>query len=298
MENTNCKPISFAIKSSLIVNEIPKKTRPFSLYEPGNDYSYENQEDYYKGYQESYYGLTFKKAGWDCLRHYEILANGCIPYYKELINCPSKTMHNFPKSLVIKAMSLPGIDFENRNINFDIFPKEEYFRILEELLDYTRKFLTTSSLANYFLKEIKATTSSKILFISGDIYPDYQKSLLLQGLREVMGSKVIDFPKINHLYKNFTNKIKLYGNGFTYSRHLEDDENIDRNNIIKRIKNKEFDYIVYSSAHRGLSGWNDINKIYSPDRIVLICGEDIHNCQIKNFKDLPYNLFVRELGDA
>ena len=44
-------------------------------------YIYEKERDYYDMYFNSLFALTYKKAGWDCLRHYEILANGCILYF-------------------------------------------------------------------------------------------------------------------------------------------------------------------------------------------------------------------------
>ena len=40
--------------------------------------------EYNKMYQDSRFALTKKKGGWDCLRHYEILMNGCIPLFENL----------------------------------------------------------------------------------------------------------------------------------------------------------------------------------------------------------------------
>ena len=34
------------------------------------------------------------------MRHYEILACGCIPIFENLENCPEKTMFNFPKEII------------------------------------------------------------------------------------------------------------------------------------------------------------------------------------------------------
>ena len=66
----------------------------------GENLDYENDESYYRGYQESVFGLTCKKAGWDCLRHYEILANGCIPYFPDIADLPPDTITFFSKALV------------------------------------------------------------------------------------------------------------------------------------------------------------------------------------------------------
>ena len=44
-----------------------------------------------------------EKAGWDCLRHYEIIGNGTIPYFHELEDCPPDTLHSFPKELILET---------------------------------------------------------------------------------------------------------------------------------------------------------------------------------------------------
>ncbi len=65
------------------MSEIPEKDQDFASLIPGvlSTYIYDTEEEYFKGYQRAFYAVTCKKAGWDCLRHYEILANGCIPYF-------------------------------------------------------------------------------------------------------------------------------------------------------------------------------------------------------------------------
>lgn len=95
-------PISFSIPLSKIVDSIPLKTRLLAHIIPGNmnTYIYSTKHDYYKGYQESWFALTCKKAGWDCMRHYEIIANGCIPLFLNLPHCPPNTMTTFPKELI------------------------------------------------------------------------------------------------------------------------------------------------------------------------------------------------------
>ena len=94
-------PIQFAIPESKIVNKIPEKSSDFAFLVPGklDTYIYNTESDYYRDYQKSYFALTCKKGGWDCLRHYEILANGCIPYFTDLDQCHPKTMLFFPKRL-------------------------------------------------------------------------------------------------------------------------------------------------------------------------------------------------------
>ena len=88
-------PITFSIPKNKIVTEIPLKTKFLSNLVPGdsNTYIYKTENDYYNEYKESLFATTYKKAGWDCMRHYEILACGCILYFPNIENCPPKTMY-------------------------------------------------------------------------------------------------------------------------------------------------------------------------------------------------------------
>lgn len=97
---TRLHPISFAFPTSKVNFQIPK-TRDVAICDPRDrsTYIYKNEFDYYNGYGESKFGITMKKAGWDCLRHYEILGNGCIPLFLNIEQCPAQTMLNFPKEL-------------------------------------------------------------------------------------------------------------------------------------------------------------------------------------------------------
>ena len=62
-----------------------------------NTYIYDSEDSYYEMYKKSIFGLTYKKAGWECLRHYEILMNGCIPLFLDLKDCPNDCITTLPK---------------------------------------------------------------------------------------------------------------------------------------------------------------------------------------------------------
>ena len=90
---SNILPISFAIPKSKIVKNINQNPKYLlAPLIPGklDTYIYEKERDYYDMYFNSLFALTYKKAGWDCLRHYEILANGCIPLFLDLKDCLKK----------------------------------------------------------------------------------------------------------------------------------------------------------------------------------------------------------------
>jgi hypothetical protein len=159
-------PLQFSIPESKLVKEIPVKDRDFSFITPKNKntYIYRSEEAYYRDYQRSYFAVTCKKAGWDCMRHYEILANGCIPYFLDLEQCHPHTMYFLPKELIYEAMHLPGVDYESMSINHAIFDHKKYREILTKMLDHTRKHLTTRAMAEYILKAVNYTGKNLFYF--------------------------------------------------------------------------------------------------------------------------------------
>lgn len=134
-------PIHFAIPECKITLNQLDKTQEYGTIIPGQEgYKFDIEQDYYNDYNKSYFGITMKKAGWDCMRHYEILANNCIPYFVDLHECPKSILTNLPKELLLEARELAN--------NFN---EQRYFTILNELFDYTKENLTTKQLAQYVL---------------------------------------------------------------------------------------------------------------------------------------------------
>ena len=270
-------PLSFSIPECKIIDKIPTKSKSLATVIAGDTktYIFKEEKDYYNDYKISIFAHTKQKAGWDCLRHYEILANGCMPSFENLKDCPPNTMTHFPKEIVIKN--------DPADITF--------------LLDYTRKHLTTKAMAQYILNTIQKKPTN-ILFLSGQISPDYMRCLTLHGFKELFGINCHDHPRINHLYTDFPNPKNLYGKGMTYTCLLDPnmrDSNNDKD-IENDIKNNKYDLIVYGSVHRGMPFFDLINMHYSPSDVVLICGEDLHDeCEFKKYSASGFNVFIREL---
>jgi hypothetical protein len=136
-------------------------------------YIYDTEESYYEMYQNSQFALTSRKGGWDTLRHYEIMANGCIPLFVDIDNCPKNCLWNFPKELCHDVMNwyqvninlkkgkwTPGdilphcgvIDRDNPgnfHVNGSVYTNMR-FEFRHHLLDN----LTTVSLAQYILRKM------------------------------------------------------------------------------------------------------------------------------------------------
>jgi hypothetical protein len=136
-------PIGFSIPEELIVPikyDYIKKDRSTMIPKPNHDqssYIYTNEDDYYNEYKHSKFAMTHRKGGWDCLRHYEILMNGCIPLFPDLSFCPKYTMTRFPKRIIAEC---------NRLYLDEKLSESDYNEYREYSLDYTRNFLTTTAM--------------------------------------------------------------------------------------------------------------------------------------------------------
>jgi hypothetical protein len=182
----NVESINFSVPKSKILKSIDIK--PIHLVAPlipgkSKTYIYKNEEDYYKMYQKSIFGITYKKTGWDCMRHYEILMNGCLPLFLDIENCPDLTMKNLPKKKITEIKKNYEFILNKRN-PFKIFIKRfqkktilieylkylfsakisaeefllknpEIFETKEDILSFTKKNLTTEITAKNILSYIK-----------------------------------------------------------------------------------------------------------------------------------------------
>jgi FkbM family methyltransferase len=289
LKRHNVFPIDFSIPECKIVDKVPDKTKNFAHIIPGDvsTYIFNEEKEYYQDYQQSIFGRTCKKGGWDCLRHYEILANGCIPWFDQLDKCPKKIMTHFPKEVVFQAMN----EYEKDS---DTFCQHEYKKYANILLEYTRNHLTTKSMAQYILDTVK-TNAKSVLYISEKPEPDYLRCLTLHGFKELFGSNCHDYPCVQHLYTDYPNPKDIYGKGMTYTCLLDKTKYRDINadlTVENDIKNHKYDLIVYGSIHRGVPFWNLVHEYYSSNDIVLMCGEDSLACRHSEFTDY---VFIREI---
>lgn len=140
-------PVSFAFPTKK-VNLNRNKEKKLAISDPRdkNTYVFKNETDYYVDYQMSKYAITMPKAGWDALRHYEIMGNGCVPLFINLQNCPRMVMHRFPKALLIKIMYFYESDFKWLEKNYDV--------LSNDLFTHFERYNTTKSAAEFFLRDI------------------------------------------------------------------------------------------------------------------------------------------------
>ncbi|MGH9498664.1 MAG: hypothetical protein ACRD3L_05930 [Terriglobales bacterium] len=147
-------PISFAIPDERIGTAPRQKVKLQALIDPRDKRTYIHQTEagYYGDYSESLFGVTMKKAGWDCLRHYEIMANACVPWFLGLESCPTSSMTTLPKCELLAAKNL----LETRGPEFfETCEGAEIWLKLQQQIDAAmRKDCTTRALAQYVLQTV------------------------------------------------------------------------------------------------------------------------------------------------
>lgn len=93
------RPLSFSIPECKILAAPTEKKKMFPLHivdpevawafpDRSTSYAFTTEQAYYQDLQESKFGITIKRAGWDCMRHYEIAANGSVPCFRRISEKP------------------------------------------------------------------------------------------------------------------------------------------------------------------------------------------------------------------
>lgn len=284
-------PISFSIPRHRILDAVPEKTQVLATCIPGlsDTYIFNNQEDYDNDYRKSQFAITTCKGGWDCYRHYEILANGSIPLFPKLETCPSLTMTTLPKQLIFEANAVLAKD------------PSRYTEYATKLLDYTREHLSTQTTASYVLKTAGIPSPKQILYISKS-WPcgtDYLRCLTLHGLKEMFGSACHEYPRVDHLYTDYTGDCNLlWGRGYGCSKFFDPSthDNARDQSVEEDIRNKRYDCVIFATVHRGIPLWDLVKSHYPPQSIILFCGEDFHEwCPLYDLQNDGHPCFRREI---
>jgi hypothetical protein len=147
-------PIQFAIPKEKIGTIATDKDKIIAPMDPRDKstYIYDTEETYYKQYAESMFGVTMKKNGWDCVRHYEIMANACVPLFLGLDQCPENIMTTLPKKdliAILKIVQDNGIEWFTSSVG-----QECWWEYSNRLDDHFERNCTTDHLATYLLDTV------------------------------------------------------------------------------------------------------------------------------------------------
>lgn len=140
------RPINFDIKNKLIQTTAPSN----SCFYENSAYKFQTEEDYYQDMSESWFGLTCSKGGWDCLRHYEIMACGALLLFRDFNLKPTNC----------QPRNFPTISYSNRDELQNIMnrlvvsnkPTQEYISLLHQQRDWLLEHGTCEARALDILK--------------------------------------------------------------------------------------------------------------------------------------------------
>ena len=308
----NIYPLSYSIPNEKIIkedydNKNKKNILSAELGGGGGDdrstscmYVYEydagQEMEYNQQYRDAFFALTKKKGGWDCLRHYEILANGCIPFFENIGECPLTTMISLPKNELVEIMKLRDFFVAEKGWTLE---KENIYSIYhKKIMDHFRKNCTVSASVTYLLSKLQKPIDkiNNILMLCCDLGVNYLRELSWIGIKRWIHEKngiAVEYPKLSYLYEDFPEERKkeLYGNGFTYTKCLPVDNTntnamMEYNNdaeIMKSIENKQWDIIIYGKTGPDemqmgsipfLPFWQKVSSIYNKNEIVFLYGGD------------------------
>lgn len=104
-------PISFTFPAKELMKnniEILEKVQLLAPMDPrfNNSYIYNDEVSYFQQYSSSVFATTIKKAGWDCMRHYEILSQNTLLFFPGIQDKPKYVMNSFPVNLQIEINKL------------------------------------------------------------------------------------------------------------------------------------------------------------------------------------------------
>jgi len=307
VDNENVFPLSFSIPDECVVEVIPRKTCLLASLIPGDISTYifnkYQEKEYNNMYRQSRFAITKMKGGWDCLRHYEILMNGCIPLFENLKDCPKDTLTSYPKELNNEAYEL----FNNWIENEECINK--YNILCSKFLEHTRKNCTTSACAKYFLKNIKNGDKIKnILLLTCHHGNNYNRESLWIGLKRYIksiGGVGVEYEKLPFLYDDFDSfsENKYYGNNcYTFPKRLkkDDDYYMSESEIIDKINNNFWDLIIYGKVGPDefctFPFYDIIKPKYNKNQIAFLYGGDeIFNLNITDSHSYHVNMFNRNI---
>jgi hypothetical protein len=271
------------------------KTRDLAFIVPNvaSTYIYRNELDYRRSYEDSWKARTMKKAGWDCNRHVEIMAAGCIPVFTNTKLIPSSIMTFYPKKLFAFV--------EDNQQETNIF---KLAIIRHFIIDWASKFLKFKSIVKYManVTEISLTTNgTRFAYLDDHLpnEPDYLSSVILGGLVENLGIESVDiFYPAPYLSMNgpwhLKSGGKIYGQGFGNSHYLPVYTPRSFDDMYRDLKDGKYAGVAYGCFTRTQVHYQEVVKIYKRNQIwVGACNDEPRTAPFDHLS----TSFIRELVD-
>ena len=153
------RPIAFSIPDEKIASAPTEKTALLATHvvdpevasRAGHSTSaaFSDEAEYYADLQSARFGVTTKRAGWDCMRHYELAANGCVPCFRNLAAKPATCApHGLDESNCV-----PYADADDLFAKLDRIDDAQYERLQAGALRWAREN-STRNRARQFLSAV------------------------------------------------------------------------------------------------------------------------------------------------
>ena len=237
---TNATPTWFGISKRKVVPLARRnKTQTWGTYVPAlrginRSYVFNDEQSYMDDYARSRYAYTWKKAGWDCMRHVEILGAGAIPLFYRISRRPMCTLVGHPFDLyadiesAVAASLPPNTNILSKPALAHLPQEEQWARDLET---HFRATLTCGAMIEtlylfwqtHMAKSRELKPPRRVLFYDRSLLKqaDYMSVTTLIGLNEAWDESAhVDVVwRPPYLYSDWPGRPQtLYGMGFNYVR--------------------------------------------------------------------------------
>jgi hypothetical protein len=283
-------PISFSYPTSLPLREPIVQLSPII---PGFPYSFTDNQDYLTTYANARMALTFRKAGWDCFRHVEILASGCVPVMLDADAIPRFAMVHYPKNSMARVAAQARAEGGGPDS-----ATQAWFR------QHFDKYLTTRAMAQYLLRMSGLEGAQRVLFIDDQVpvNPEYQSTLTLIGLKQLLGTGCeVAFPGQFLYVDRPDSAVGFYGRGFGYShvlqpgvRTLSEEAGISGHGLEAL---NTYEAVIVGSISRNRLLARRVMESCDPRRVIIIHGEDTPPSveDLREIRESRVHAFVRAI---
>lgn len=204
-------PLSFSWPMHLKDEESLARLQPVSQVFPGDKYSFDDYQSYLDQYRQSSYAFTFKKGGWDCFRHLEIMVAGAVPVMPDINQCPSLAMAHYPKSLM--------------SLSVDIFKAGQRppTSLQSALNSWLSSHMTSAAMVTFARDKLPRRPRTVILVDPSFAHqPDYFSTMFLMGAIDVFGVSSLTLASdFSPIFEDWdASSSGLHGLGFGYTRLL------------------------------------------------------------------------------
>eukprot|EP00667_Euglena_gracilis_P004550 EG_transcript_4571 len=238
-------------------------------------YGLDDEGAYLARYAAAHFVTTRRKAGWDCMRHLEILAAGSIPVLKApRLALDELTLFHYPKECLYRFNSAA------RHVPFMPTAIQQ---MRGELRQFFLAHLTCDRMARFALRSVglDPCRDVPVLFLDATLPSecDYQATSVVIGLRDLLGPNLHVWREPKYLYSNWAgDHHQLYGNGFSYAfsvdgKLLSDD--LTDETVVNRLRQKYYRAVVYGDYVRSLPFWDEVVAALPANRILAVHGGDL-----------------------